>query len=131
MGAAGVVILSLAGMWQWALLNPFAVNWDNAIYLNDCRRDLRGLRSGGLGGLGLSFLYTNPWRPPAYRLLSLAATPLFGADMTTLRAASLLFWAAALAFVHAGVKAVAGEAPGWLAVMLLAASPLLTGAVRV
>lgn len=111
--------------WIWS--HPYGTNWDEARYINRAYRDVAFFQEGGLGKLLYGLVAEDRSRPPAYRILALPLTLIFGASPTLLRFIAWGCLAATLGFVYLATEAIAGSKAGMFAAILLAVSPIIIG----
>ncbi len=126
----------------WAFSNPMPHHWDNAIYLNQAYSDQWSYRNGGpishhagISGVCDSILNSDPWIPPAYRILS-APFVFTGIRMLAmLRAISLaVFWLSLYLTYRTGAAVLpgpSGKVAGITAAMLLGLYSEIGWSVRV
>lgn len=111
----------------WIVAHPYGTNWDEARYINRAYRDVATFRDGGIGELIRVLIQEDRSRPPAYRLLVLPFTLLFGANPILVRFISLMsLWVSAL-FIYLAGKRIAGATAGAFAAAFLTLCPIIVG----
>ncbi|HEY9644834.1 MAG TPA: glycosyltransferase family 39 protein [Chroococcidiopsis sp.] len=121
-----IAIVSVVAM-SWISAHPYGTNYDEANYINRAYQDVLALRQGGPVELVRSLLREDRERPPAYRLLVLPLTLLFGASPALLRVISWVSLLGSLGFIFLAARRIAGLTAGAFAVVFLMACPIVVG----
>lgn len=111
----------------WIFAHPYGTTWDEARYINRAYRDVAFFEKGGIVELIKVLVNEDKSRPPAYRLLALPITLLFGANSTIIRLISLVALWVSLAFIYLASRRIAGSNAGAFAVAFLAVCPIIIG----
>ncbi|NEQ49717.1 MAG: hypothetical protein F6K11_06225 [Leptolyngbya sp. SIO3F4] len=119
------IAITLVAIW-WIVQHPFGTNWDEANYLNQAIQD-RSVFNQGPWQLIKAILRRDPARPPAYRILILPITVLFGANPTILRLASWVAFGCTLFLMYLAGRCLRDEATGGFVVCFLLTCPILIG----
>jgi Dolichyl-phosphate-mannose-protein mannosyltransferase len=125
-GIAVIVAIAIAASF-WIMDHPFGTTWDEARYLNRAHRDVAFFRDGGVGNLLKVLVSEDRTRPPAYRLLVLPVTLLFGANAVLLRFLALAWLGVSLGLTFLIARRIAGPAAGAFAVAFLYLCPIVVG----
>lgn len=112
---------------HWIWDHPYGTNWDEARYINRAYRDVAFFQDGGLFQLFQGLVSEDRSRPPAYRMLVLPFSLLFGTSTTLLRVCAWGFWGATLGFVYLAGRAIAGPIAGAFAALFLLVCPIAIG----
>lgn len=111
----------------WIQAHAYGTNWDEARYINRAYRDVAVFKKGGLGELLRVLVQEDRSRPPAYRLLALPITLLFGVSPTLVRLISLVSLWVSLGFIYLAGRRIAGSTAGTFAVIFLSVCPIIIG----
>jgi 4-amino-4-deoxy-L-arabinose transferase-like glycosyltransferase len=117
------IIITIAAIF-WILAHPYATNWDEARYINQSYRDAAAFYQDGIAGLKILVQEDRP-RPPAFRILVLPFSLLFGPNPTVFRLVSWLSWWGTLGLVYLAAKRIAGVSAGAFAALFLALCPII------
>lgn len=111
----------------WVLDHPFGTNWDEARYINNALKDVSNLRTGGLFELAKGLVAQDRTRPPAFRILVLPLTLIFGVHPALLRLISLVGLGVTLGFTFLAARCIAGVTAGAFAAVFLLTCPIVLG----
>lgn len=121
--AIAIFILVTFAAFAWMRENPQANDWDEALYFNQVMGDVHLVKSGGLYKIARAFLIQDKERPPAYRILAVPFTFIFGFSPTVVRLVSFGFFTVSLIFVFLATKCIGGIRAGAFAVIFLCLCP--------
>ncbi|MCA1994815.1 MAG: glycosyltransferase family 39 protein, partial [Coleofasciculus sp. S288] len=119
-----VTTITIAAVF-WIVAHPYGTNWDEARYINRAYKDVASFEQGGFGELVRVLLHEDRARPPAWRIIALPFTLLFGVNSAIVRIVSLLSLGVSLAFIYLAGRRIAGATAGAFAVAFLAVCPII------
>jgi 4-amino-4-deoxy-L-arabinose transferase-like glycosyltransferase len=114
-----IVVLAV----RWMLAHPFAVDADEAWYVNEAQIDLQVLHADGPVRLARWIIHGDSSRPPGYRLVALPFLAAFGYHILLARLVSLGCFAISSWVIYLTTKRVAGPIAGGIAALVFALSP--------
>jgi len=122
------LVISLIGLLivlaiRWMLAHPFAVDADEAWYVNEAQIDLQVLHADGPLRLARWIIHGDSSRPPGYRLVALPFLAAFGYHILLARLVSLACFAISSWVIYLTTKRVAGPIAGGIAALVFALSP--------
>jgi 4-amino-4-deoxy-L-arabinose transferase-like glycosyltransferase len=123
--AALIIVLIFMASVLWMRDHPFGIGWDEAEYFDRALSDLNHLKDDGLVAFVRGMLFEDTIRPPAYRLLVIPFTFVFGFSPATVRLVSLSIFVFGLVFVYLTAKNIAGPSAGAFALIFLSLSPIM------
>ncbi len=125
--AIGVTIAIALAATFWILDHPFGTTWDEARYINRANRDVAFFREGGWSSLLKVLVSEDRTRPPAYRLLVLPITLIFGAPAALLRFIALAGLGLSVGLTFLIAQRIAGRTAGAFTVAFLCLCPIVVG----
>jgi len=108
---------------RWIFDHPYAIHWDEALYLNNVLRDIHNLHSGSLRQLGSILIGGDIRRPPANLLLALPFLTVFGYHTAIARLVTLACWGVSSWLIYLTVRRISSPAAATIAVLVFCLSP--------
>lgn len=120
--AVSLLLIVMAAA-RWIFDHPYAVQADEAAYINQVQLDVQRLVSGKVVRLAGRIILGDRGRPPAYRVLALPVLAVTGFHTSTARFVSLGLMGLSLCFIYLTARRIATPVAGAVAVLFFLLSP--------
>ncbi|MEO0756097.1 MAG: glycosyltransferase family 39 protein [Cyanobacteria bacterium J06648_16] len=124
--AFSIFVVTTIAVVSWILQHPFGTNWDETNYINQIVQDRTALGDGPVS-LVKALLRRDASRPPAYRILALPITAIWGGEPTALRLFAWLAFGISVYLIYQTGEQLRDRATGGFAACFLLTCPILIG----